>query len=214
MMKCSKCNRTFKTNAALKQHMTDFVHGGAQPKRKNKTSAVLPGISAPLAGYGTQDINLRFKRRELFTTVRTEANKSSGYTYAAFSPSTIGTAMKVLAKSFEMYRLHSARLVYKTMVSTMKDGQVIVGIDYDWKTSVTLTKDKALTLPNVSFPVYSDGAVLQVRTDSQPRFITPQDARDKPFMVYIYWSVASGAAIDLGDLFMDLDIEFFGINAA
>lgn len=210
-MKCTVCNRQFKTSAALKQHQADAGHGvGARTKRVKKTSGINP---LPQSGSSTSDIRIRFKRVEWFATIQSNQNSVSGYTYASFSPSDTCVTLKKLSKTFEMYKLHSARLIYKTMSNVTKNGQVVIGVDYNWKTSVNITKEMIMGMPNLCVPIWATDKSITLVVDKLPRFVDAKDTRDKPFMVYM-WQTSSkdSTPMDIGDVFLEYDIELWGLD--
>lgn len=217
MVNCAMCKRSFKTVASLKQHQMDAGHGGAVPKQvtvvrqNNRKSKAAP---SPATGFQNQDIKLRFRRRELFATIESSKTDAFSYKYTEMKPANMGGATSALATKFEMYKLHSLRFFYKPAVSTMRDGQIVIAFDYNSKTTVAMTKAKMLGFPSAMLPVWKEGPLLSVKCDGQPRFTTDKDARDVIGMVYY----ANASAVDtkvtqLGDIFIELDIEFYGIDS-
>lgn len=216
MVKCTQCNRQFKTKAAMEQHRRD-AHAGKSMPIKAPVPVPQPrrqrAVKSNVATGSNSDVKMRFKRSELLFTGALAADKGSGTIYSTFSPSTGPKVLKKLAGTFEMYKIHSMRILYKSTCSTMRDGCVVIGYQLDALTSVSITKESVLAMPSIQVALHETNRSLTIPLDKLPRYVTKRDSRDSPFTVYAYWSSSSSkASIDLFDVFLEYDIELYGLN--
>lgn len=219
MVKCTQCNRQFKTKAAMEQHRRDVHSKGSQstpqvkaPRAKKNGNRNGPMRSPIAASTNNNDIRMRVRRLEYVATCTLEAKAANASGFNVFDPTTSCATLAKLSKTFLMYKVHKMTLVYKTLSSTMRDGNAILSFDYDASVSVSVTKTSALAMANISVPLYEKERRLNVPLDNQPRYLTKRDERDRPVCFYWLGTSTSTAKVDLFDVFLDYDIELYGLN--
>jgi len=181
---------------------------------KNRSSRSTPMSTQ---ASGPSDITLPMRRCEILTSISLNAGTKEGSGYQTFSMADGGKHTPVLlklARPFEMYKITSMSLVFKTASASTRSGQVVIGVDYNSKTAINpITKPSVLAMQSIVFPCYEKEVRIRLSLDSLPRFRQPQDARDTPFAVYWYAS-SSDASAYIGDIYLDYNIILYGINAA
>lgn len=160
------------------------------------------------------DIPVRIKRMEYLDSL-TFSKSSTAVLTKSFTPTL--TTMPILsrfAKLYEMYVIHSMAVVFKTASRTTRDGQVIIAVDYNSKSTATPDKVKLLSMPNIVFPIHKDGSRLRVSVPATLRYVTQSDqARDVPFAIQAYATTNTvEEAFVCGDIYLDYDIELKGVR--
>lgn len=196
--------------AAIKQMLTQPKTSQpqkAKPKRKRRANNK-PKLTASM------DAPVRISRPDYFISCEVSPQNQSGW--GTFSPS--HNAMKVLNKFaaiYECYIIHSVVMEFKTASNRMKDGQIIIAVDYGSKRSITITKENLLVMANVHGPVWQD-ARLPIKVDPKVVRYTDKsdDNRDEPFIIHWMSSIktAAGSTYLVGDIYLRYDITFYGLK--
>lgn len=158
------------------------------------------------------------QRSELLCELNVAATAASTSCYAALKPS--GSHLPWLAKlsaSFTQIIWHSARLEYRPAVGAMKDGSLVVGVDWDPEsTSPSKAKVQSCS-PNFQVPVWQkkEIAIPSSRLQSR-RFYTLSEKADKvdqsPCEILAYLSCTANKDSEqyFGDIWVHYNVTLQG----
>lgn len=211
---CPICQRKFNSKLALKQHM-DSAHSTKPLSNKARGRTRVNNAIKQVKG-SPNDIPVRIKRTEYILEV-VNSSDSGGTGKVIFNPKT-STSAKILNKFagiYEMYRVFSMKVRFISASRSTRNGHIIVAVDMNAKDDVIPSKEALYAMPNVVTQVHTNSPVLVVPITNIIRYNNGSDtSRDKPFVIY-YYCTADGKAKDIvGDIFIDYDIEFSGLNAS
>lgn len=158
------------------------------------------------------------QRAELLCELTVAAGSSSTTCYAALKPS--GTRMPWLAKlagSFTQIIWHTARLEYRPAVGTMKDGSLVVGVDWDPESTAPSKSKVQSCSPNFQVPVWQKKEIAIPSSRLQSRkFYTLSEKADKvdqaPCEVLVYLSCTSNKDAEqyFGDIWVHYNVTLQG----
>lgn len=216
MVKCTVCGRSFKTAGALQQHRRDTGHMSVKvkvtPPPPRATRAPRKARLSIASNVFQRDLAIPIRREDLFASIRPTKTggkvNPEGYSFFPFSFDLLGPC-KNISKNFEIFKINSMRLVYKTCASTNRDGQIVMGIDYNSKTSFTATKTSILSMQSMAFSLHANSRPLVLKLDKNERFVAGTTERDIPFTLYCWYS-GNGDDVLYGDIFIQYDIVLSG----
>lgn len=215
MKTCPICQRKFSTKGGLKQHM-DSVHSLSGAKRmarvnNNNNNNNRPAVRGATGG----DIPTRFKREEFFKQIDGPANTTSITGYQIFDPHSM-TSSRVLngfAKLYENYRIYSIKVRFVSATRSTTNGQVVLGVDLGSSKIDSISKEGVMGMPHLVCPIHTNSKDLVIRLDNITRYTrSATDQRDKPFAIIWVVNTDNKSAAMVGDIMLEYDIEFFGIN--
>lgn len=216
---CPLDGRMFATKSALAQHRA-AAHasqprvGSQVARRKNPQ---------PFARGPNSEAVVRFARTERWTTIsinnQTNAEVKAGGGRITFSMADKSpNLLRKMAALFEMYRVHSVGVAFKSSTSSYKSGQVIIGVDYSPATADTNTKDSIVAYKHAVMRLSESKSISIVVAPNLDRYVTAKDEnRDKPFAI-AWWidypeGVAEKTELVMGELYITYDISFRGMHA-
>lgn len=127
-----------------------------------------------------------------------------------------------LAKMFDRYKLHSAKICWKSSCSAVTSGTAIIGVVYDAANLPTTRQQAALCQPHIRVPVRNNGAFhippskLMAQKElfcaTKPASTTePADQNKAAFAIVIATTFDNAAkAITLGEVCCQYDITLLG----
>lgn len=213
--KCSLDGRTFSSKKALADHVrSSHSNTSSSSRQRSNRPSTLPLRQAG-SPQSSNDVSITFSRCELMFSadIKKGQSKTSGYKYFDMSSLDKTPVLSKLSRTFECYKIHAITLEFKTYCNVTRDGQFVMGVDYNSSTPVDHTDfAKIMSLPYISGPVYKDSMKISVNVPPTVRFCTISDnARDRPFVVY--WGANTNASSDfrIGDVFIHYNITLFGL---
>lgn len=189
------------------------AHGGqatTKQKKRSKPSAPVPSMAA------FNDATSRIRRTEWFGSVVVAKSKSSvGYSQEISLDNKDLPVLSKLAAIFDKYVVNSIDLVYKGSVSSTRDGAVHLAFDYDAKAKDPESLSSILGHPNVSGAVWISQIKLPLKFDKSTRYVRGTDVRDKlgKLLWYATTTANASASITLGEVYINYDITFSGLDA-
>lgn len=165
------------------------------------------------------DGSLRVKHREFWYAPSIMVGQTSTVESRIFFPGNSGISrLDSFANLFELYRINSARIYYKTATGTTQSGMLHVGVDYDSKEIPTTVAGVAVLYPSFTIPIWSESS-LSVQPDRANRakwmftFAGGQSHQDMGVgFAVLSGLAASPGAIELvpGEIWIDYDITYSG----
>jgi len=187
-----------------------------QPKRQNKKKRRSKARNGNNNNPGA-DGRLTVSRWELFTELKVNKDQEAGVYYEKILPTDkILTWLHSLSKSFSRIVWHSITVEYRPAVGAMKDGSVVVGID--WETGTTVQPDKAKVqscTPSFMVPVWQRRTMtLPVsRLQSRKEYILDAasaiDTGPGDILAYVTCTKTT-ATTYFGDLWVHYNVSLFG----
>lgn len=184
--------------------------GGAQNPPQPAPRRIRP--ANVLSGTVNSAGEMRIRRTDYLKDVTGAADKQifSSVLFAGAIP-----WLKRIADVYAKSIWHSCKLIYKPAVGTTVDGQVVIGIDFDSKTSAKAPGDVYSLSPLVTTPVWC-GAEIQIparqlmsRREYLHHSVTTGDAGPGHLVIQL-----PKVAKTYGTLWIQYDIEFRGTENA
>lgn len=201
--------------AALNQQMRSLVTNQApkkmaQPKRKRNRRR-------KRSSQASNDGRLTVSRWELITEIKSDTNSPAKSYYEMILPTATRMSwLNGLAKNFSRIVWHSLSIEYRPAVGAMKDGSVVVGIDWSAGTSTAPTKNVVQNCtPNFQVPVWQKRSMAAPSSKLQSRKEYILDASsnvDKaPGDILVALSCTSAKEVQyFGDIWVHYNVSLFG----
>jgi len=166
---------------------------------------------------GSSDGSITLRHTEYLETVRTSPTAGAfGSLVYVLNPSRkdVFKWAAQLARSFEKYRIKSARFRYVPLVPTSTAGRVMFGVDYDVSDKQPAQKEELYSMEgSVTAPLWQELS-LQVEPMKESLFTVPATAKDTVsdlrLVDYAAVTVATSNGpvnTDVGETFCDYEIE-------
>lgn len=151
-------------------------------KRRNRRNKKRGGAAGP-SGVSA-DGRITVQRAELLFEIKVAKGSSSTSYYEALQPTSARmTWLKTLSGSFSQIIWHSARLEYRPAVGAMKDGSLVVGVDWDPTTTVPSKSKVQSCTPNFQVPVWQKKELTLPASRLQSRkYYALSDSGDIPMI--------------------------------
>lgn len=212
MVKCTQCNRQFKTQAALNQHrLASHSQPSNQPRRVAQARRQQP--ANPL-----REGELVIARSELLLALEVAQDATETASAHLILPSNSRlTWLNKLAASFDQIIWLSAAIVWKPAVGTTFNGSLIVGVDWNADANGTTRTTVQACVPHMDTPVWSKArmTIPTARLQSRRSYIlkAAQNVDKAPGVILVNARTTKGAPTFLGDLWMEYKVRLMGPSA-
>lgn len=177
-LKCPKCNRLFKTQAALKQHEIDSHSAVSAQKKKKNTGSPRALAVAPAKA------TVVIAQEEYLSEVAVAADGKAVIKPFKMLPGVSGlTRLDQFGALFEQWRLDKWIVKVRPKVGTTIGGSYIVGVFYESKLTPTTKQEVSVLSPKIM------GAVWQPGTLSVPPSLAQKQK----------WLYTHGSGVDEAD---------------
>lgn len=182
--------------------------GGQNPKKKRRKKKSSPGSLA----MG----ELRLAKLELVQSISVKAGQST----ASGSVKLIAVGLpflKTISASFERIQFLRVRVIYKTLVGTVRDGGVTMGVDWNFKDPETSRSKIACYTPTQSGPVFREFSMTLPPGKLQSRkwYLTTSEGLDGGPGI-VAWAVdapTSKEDVVYGEIWVSYEVILSGTSA-
>lgn len=192
-LKCPKCNRQFKTKAALLQHERDShrEQPSAPKKTSKKRGLALPTVTSPARA------TVVVSQEEYLGEVAVPAGRSSNLKAYKIIPGGSGLArLDQFGSLFEQWRMERWVVKARPKVGTTISGSYILGVFYESMLTPTTKAEVGALSPKVMGPIWQ-GATLSV----------PPNLAQKQRWLYTHGSGVDEADAVAGQIVVAVDGE-------